>query len=114
MDVEKESLIWTTVPGEAESPLGPLAATMPARTRPQEAYHGYHYRILTAQGPHAQGGAHDYVDNGVMSRGFALIASPAGLVPSAASHEAHPAHQTHDPGTCRVPNPLLEPAPAPV
>jgi hypothetical protein len=72
-----DGLYWTTAPGEADSPLGPLAATMPARTKPQEAYHGYHYRILAAQGPHAQGGAHDYVDNGVMRRGFALIASPA-------------------------------------
>ncbi|SMG10995.1 DUF2950 domain-containing protein [Paraburkholderia susongensis] len=72
-----DGLYWPTAPGEAESPLGPLAATMPAHTRPQEAYHGYHYRILTAQGPHARGGAQNYVENGVMSRGFALVASPA-------------------------------------
>ena len=72
-----DGLYWRTAPGEAESPLGPLAAAMPPNTRPQEAYHGYHYRILTAQGAHAQGGAQNYVDAGVMSGGFALIASPA-------------------------------------
>jgi hypothetical protein len=74
---QRDGLYWTTAPGEAESPLGPLAATMPNRTLPKEAYHGYHYRILTAQGPHAKGGAQNYVRNGVLSGGFGLIASPA-------------------------------------
>jgi hypothetical protein len=40
-------------------------------------YHGYHFRLLTAQGPHAEGGAHDYRDNGKLTRGFALVAYPA-------------------------------------
>lgn len=74
---QHDGLYWPTAPGETESPLGPLAATMPNGTLPKEAYHGYHYRILTAQGPHAKGGAQNYVEHGVMSKGFALIASPA-------------------------------------
>ncbi|MFM0036521.1 DUF2950 domain-containing protein [Paraburkholderia strydomiana] len=74
---QHDGLYWPTAPGEAESPLGPLAATMPNGTLPKEAYHGYHYRILTAQGPHAKGGARNHVENGVMSGGFGLIASPA-------------------------------------
>lgn len=74
---QHDGLYWTTAPGEAESPLGPLAATMPGGTLPQEAYHGYHYRILTAQGPHAKGGAQNYLENGVLSKGFGLIAAPA-------------------------------------
>ena len=74
---QHDGLYWATAPGEPESPLGPLAATMPGSTPPQEAYHGYHYRILTSQGPHAKGGARNYVENGVLSKGFALIASPA-------------------------------------
>jgi Protein of unknown function (DUF2950) len=74
---QRDGLYWSTAPGEAQSPLGPLAATMPNGTLPQEAYHGYHYRILTAQGPHAKGGAQNYVENGVLSGGFGLIASPA-------------------------------------
>lgn len=74
---QHDGLYWITAPGETESPLGPLAATMPNGTLPTEAYHGYHYRILTAQGAHAKGGAQNYVENGVLSKGFGLIASPA-------------------------------------
>lgn len=74
---QHDGLYWVTAPGETESPLGPLAATMPNGTLPKEAYHGYHYRILTAQGSHAKGGAQNYVENGEMTKGFGLIASPA-------------------------------------
>jgi hypothetical protein len=38
---------------------------------------GYHFRILTAQGPAAPGGKKDYVVNGDMTGGFALLAYPA-------------------------------------
>ena len=41
------------------------------------AYHGYHYRILKAQGPDAPGGAYDYVAQGRMIGGHALVAWPA-------------------------------------
>ncbi|HYS68044.1 MAG TPA: DUF2950 domain-containing protein, partial [Paraburkholderia sp.] len=74
---QHDGLYWATAPGETESPLGPLAATMPNGTLPKEAYHGYHYRILTAQGPRAKDGAQNYVENGVLAKGFGLIASPA-------------------------------------
>lgn len=74
---KRDGLYWPTAPGEAESPLGPLAARMPNGTLPQDAYHGYHYRILTAQGPHVKGGAQNYVEDGVLSKGFGLIATPA-------------------------------------
>jgi hypothetical protein len=40
-------------------------------------YHGYYFRILTAQGPDAPGGAHSYIVKGEMIGGFALIAYPA-------------------------------------
>jgi hypothetical protein len=72
-----DGLYWDSAPGALESPLGPLAATMPNRTIPSEAYHGYHYRILTAQGSHANGGALNYVQGGAMVKGFGLIAWPA-------------------------------------
>jgi len=38
---------------------------------------GYYYRILTRQGTHAPGGARDYILNGMMTGGFALVAYPA-------------------------------------
>jgi Protein of unknown function (DUF2950) len=40
-------------------------------------YHGYCYRILTRQGPHAAGGTLNYIVNGKMIGGFALVAHPA-------------------------------------
>jgi len=43
----------------------------------REPYHGYYFRILTAQGPEAHGGAVSYVVNGSMIGGFALVAWPA-------------------------------------
>jgi hypothetical protein len=39
--------------------------------------HGYYFRILTAQGAAATGGAKPYVVKGQMSGGFPLIAWPA-------------------------------------
>jgi hypothetical protein len=42
-----------------------------------EPYHGYYFRVLKAQGPEAEGGAFDYVVNGKMIGGFALVAWPA-------------------------------------
>jgi hypothetical protein len=40
-------------------------------------YHGYYFKVLTRQGPHAVGGKYDYIINGNMIAGFALIAWPA-------------------------------------
>jgi len=38
---------------------------------------GYYYRVLTMQGRHAPGGARNYVVDGRMTGGFALVAYPA-------------------------------------
>ena len=46
----------------------------PVRSR--NPYHGYYFKILTRQGPHARGGPYDYVINGNMIAGFALVAFP--------------------------------------
>jgi hypothetical protein len=42
-----------------------------------QPYHGYLFKILTAQGPNAKGGAYDYIVDGRMIGGFALVAWPA-------------------------------------
>ncbi|WP_439544070.1 DUF2950 domain-containing protein [Hyphomicrobium sp.] len=78
----KDGLYWPTAEGEPESPLGPLVAEARAegyrkKRREPEPYHGYLFRVLTAQGPHASGGARTYIVNGRMIGGFALIATPA-------------------------------------
>ena len=69
---KKDGLYWPVTPGEAPSPLGP--GFSPAQ--PGMGYHGYHFRILTAQGPDAPGGEKNYISDGKMVDGFALIAWP--------------------------------------
>lgn len=70
---KQDGLYWEAAPGTAQSPLGPLFAG----ELPEQAYHGYHYRILTAQGDHAPGGKADYIAGGNMTGGFGLVAWPA-------------------------------------
>ena len=79
---KRDGLYWSSAPGEPESPMGPAVAGAVGQgytlKRGKEApYHGYHFRLLTAQGPHAEGGALDYRDGGKLIRGFALVAWPA-------------------------------------
>ena len=50
---------------------------LPAEGKKPQAYHGYYFRVLKAQGPAAEGGAHSYVVKGEMIGGFALVAWPA-------------------------------------
>jgi hypothetical protein len=77
---KKDGLYWP--PDGDQSPLGELAAEASAEgykvgsVEPQP-YHGYYYRILTRQGRNAPGGELDYVVNGKMIGGFALVAYPA-------------------------------------
>ncbi|HSC93781.1 MAG TPA: DUF2950 domain-containing protein, partial [Burkholderiales bacterium] len=76
---KRDGLYFPTKAGEKPSPLGPLYASAKAEgyTKGDDSYHGYHYRILRGQGPSAPGGAYDYVAQGRMIGGFALIAWPA-------------------------------------
>jgi hypothetical protein len=81
---KKNGLYWEAKEGEGLSPLGPLFAaaqekgyTVKQSGSKPAPYHGYYYRILTAQGKNAPGGAFDYVVKGNMIGGFALVAYPA-------------------------------------
>ncbi len=69
---KRDGLYWASLPGETQSPLGPDFAD----AKPGMAYHGYLYRLLTAQGKDAPGGAKSYLRNGLMTEGYALIAWP--------------------------------------
>jgi len=71
-----DGLYWPTPPGEPESPLGPGFMGAGTRNAGKEGYYGYHYKLLTSQGPHAPGGTFDYVVNGKLFGGFAIIAWP--------------------------------------
>jgi hypothetical protein len=70
---KQDGLYWPLVAGGEESPLGPAFADTP----PGDDFHGYHYRILTGQGPSAPGGAYGYIVGKRMTNGFALVAWPA-------------------------------------
>lgn len=80
----QNGLYWEVKEGESESPAGILVAEATSegydsakRDGKPTPFHGYFYRILKAQGPHAIGGARDYVSEGKMTGGFAFVAYPA-------------------------------------
>lgn len=97
---QHDGLYWETPEGEPPSPLGALVAQAraegysagrgqsavggqvspaksdPAAKVPRSPYHGYFFKILTRQGPHAPGGRFSYILNGNMIAGYALIAYP--------------------------------------
>jgi hypothetical protein len=78
-----DGLYWEAKEGEEMSPFGPLVAKAAKEgyTVKQDdessPYHGYFYKILKGQGKNAPGGQYDYVVNGKMVLGFALVAYPA-------------------------------------
>ncbi|MGA7813534.1 DUF2950 domain-containing protein [Caballeronia sp.] len=73
---KQDGLYWPTGPDGKTSPLGAAFLTAGKRHTEQAGYYGYHYRLLTSQGPHAPGGAYDYVADGKLFGGFAVIAWP--------------------------------------
>jgi hypothetical protein len=80
----QNGLYWPATRGQKLSPLGDLVAQAAAegRTAGQTSgtpspFHGYLFKILTAQGTHAPGGAKSYVVDGEMTGGFALLAWPS-------------------------------------
>lgn len=81
----KNGLFWPVSAGEQASPLGSFVAEASAEGYTRNAnpengpkpYRGYCYRILTAQGADAPGGARNYMANGRMTGGYAVVAYPA-------------------------------------
>ena len=74
-----DGLYWTQDGADDESPIGAIVARAFAEgyTKKHEPYHGYYFKILSAQGPHASGGEMTYLQNGLMTKGFGLIAWPS-------------------------------------
>lgn len=80
----QDGLYWPAKEGEEQSPFGPFVAELPAYLQDRDMqkagkqpYMGYYFRILTRQGENAPGGRYDYIINGNMIAGFAMIATPA-------------------------------------
>jgi len=81
---KKDGLYWPVAAGEEPSPFGPFISEVRAEGYGgrdagghPNPFHGYHFKVLTAQGPAAPGGAYSYVINGHMVAGFGLVAYPA-------------------------------------
>jgi hypothetical protein len=78
---QHNGLYWHGADDEFNSPINPLIAyarqNLPAdQVGEHVPFNGYMFRILTGQGPHAPGGAKNYVVDGKMSAGFAFVAYP--------------------------------------
>jgi hypothetical protein len=75
-------LYWDGAYNQFDSPIDPLIAHAYGKGAEDQMgdpvpFHGYFFRVLTSQGPHASGGAKKYVVGGKMTKGFAFVAYPA-------------------------------------
>ena len=79
----KDGLFWQTTGNAPDSPFGPLVAKAqmegygPRTGTGTQPFHGYFFRILTRQGRSTPGGKTDYMRDGNLTEGFALVAYPA-------------------------------------
>jgi hypothetical protein len=80
---QTDGLYWPLELNGETSPLGPLVAYAQAEgysrneAAERQPFHGYYFKILTRQDKRAPGGKYDYIINGNMIGGFALVAWPA-------------------------------------
>ncbi len=77
----QNGLYWEEQAGESASPGGPLLAEAEGEgydigTGKHNPFYGYLFHVLTAQGSHAHNGARDYLVDGKLTRGFAIVAYP--------------------------------------
>jgi hypothetical protein len=75
----QDGLSWKLPDGTPAGPAGDLIAQALAEgyTDKSQPYNGYHFRILTSQGPSAHLGERNYIFKGMMIGGFAAVAWPA-------------------------------------
>jgi Protein of unknown function (DUF2950) len=76
---KQDGLYWQVTEDEERSPLGKVdqfAADALLSPNETPVIDGYTFRILTARGYAAQGGAKSYIIDGKLTGGFAVIASP--------------------------------------
>jgi len=76
---KQDGLAWQTADGKWDGPVGEAIARaiQQGYDNRAEPYHGYFFKILKGQGPAAPLGKLDFVINGAMIGGFALVAAPA-------------------------------------
>jgi DUF2950 family protein len=77
---KRDGLYWQNPDGTSGGPISEaVARAIEEGYSPNQAsgYHGYIFKVLKGQGPAARLGQLDYVINGIMIGGFALVAVPA-------------------------------------
>jgi len=77
---KQDGLYWVNADGTPGGPISEPVANALAEgysVDKRSAYHGYYFKILKGQGPSAPLGRIDYVIQGAMIGGFALVAVPA-------------------------------------
>jgi Protein of unknown function (DUF2950) len=75
---KQDGLYWRNEDGSSGGPIGEaVARAIEEGYTSKGPYHGYYFKILKGQGPAAPLGRLDYVIQGVMIGGFALVAVPA-------------------------------------
>jgi hypothetical protein len=111
----QDGLYWDpAVANGEESPFGPLMAEyLKGGRQLGEPYHGYYFRILTRQGNHVPGGRYNYVINGNMLAGFALVAFPAeygntGIMTFLVSHHGQVYQKDLGPRTAEIAKAMQE------
>jgi hypothetical protein len=79
---KKDGLYWPAADNEPASPFGLLVAQAHVegyrhdKSTGLHAFHGYYFRILTRQGEAAPNGKMNYMSEGILAGGFALVAYP--------------------------------------
>jgi Protein of unknown function (DUF2950) len=78
---QQNGLYWPAAEGQPASPLGHLGDLAKSlgysRSDKPQPFNGYYYKMLTQQGDTAKGGAKDYIADGKLTGGFAVVAWPA-------------------------------------
>lgn len=119
---KRDGLYWVKLAeDEYESPLGPLVAYAAAdgykprtgTTQTAAPFYGYNFKVLFRQGPSAPGGKFNYVINGNMIAGFALVAYPAtwgnsGIMTFIVNQEGRVYEKNLGPGTTAIAEAMTE------
>jgi hypothetical protein len=111
---QKDGLYWPDP--QDPSPFGEFVARAERYTVGKQVgdpYRGYFFKVLKRQGAHPPGGRYDYVINGNMIGGFALLAWPAeygetGVMTFAVSHQGKVFQKDLGPETARLATALAE------
>jgi hypothetical protein len=130
----QDGLYWQTTEEEDPSPMGKLIAAAEEEgynknnplAKPRKAsadeelapYHGYYVKILTRQGASAPGGKYNYIINGNMIAGFAMVAFPAtwgnsGVMTFIVNQQGRVYEKNLGPGTDRLAEAMTEYNPDP-